>query len=225
MKLQKENRWFHWLRSVARTVLLAFGAIGVTLMLFLVLPLMQTINKPPTGDLALQAVDTAQLDAPEPPPEPEQEKEPEQPEEQPPELSPESAPLDLSQLELALNPGFGEGGMAGDFAVDLKTVTTKASNMDALFSLSDLDQKPRAVYQPSPKISKEMRRHTPGTVTIIFVVDKQGRVENATVQKSTDSIFDRAALSAIQRWKFEPGKRNGEAVRFRMRVPITFPEG
>lgn len=225
MTRKRKNRWFLWLRSAVRTVLVALGAIGVTLMLFLVLPLMQTLNKPPTSDLALQNVDTAQLDAPEPPPEPEPEQEPEKPDEQPPELSEDTTPLDLSQLELALNPGFGEGWGAADFTVDLKTVTSAANDTDALFSLSDLDQKPRAVYQPSPKITGEMRKHAPGTVYIIFVVNKQGRVENATIQKSTDPIFERPALSAVQRWKFEPGKRNGEAVRFRMRVPITFPEG
>ncbi len=36
---------------------------------------------------------------------------------------------------------------------------------------------------------------------------------------------DSAALTAVKQWKFEPGKRNGKAVRFRMRVPISFPKG
>jgi protein TonB len=31
-------------------------------------------------------------------------------------------------------------------------------------------------------------------------------------------------MKAVKQWKFEPGKRKGQAVRFRMRVPITFPE-
>jgi len=45
------------------------------------------------------------------------------------------------------------------------------------------------------------------------------------VQNSTDPIFEGPALAAIKQWKFEPGKRKGEPVRFRMRVPITFPKG
>jgi len=44
------------------------------------------------------------------------------------------------------------------------------------------------------------------------------------VQQSPDPVFDRAALDAIKKWKFEPGKRNGKPVRFRMRQPITFKD-
>ena len=59
---------------------------------------------------------------------------------------------------------------------------------------------------------------------MLFVVDQDGRVDSPRVQKSTNPEFDRAALKAVKQWKFEPGKRNGEPVRFRMRVPITFPK-
>jgi protein TonB len=45
------------------------------------------------------------------------------------------------------------------------------------------------------------------------------------VQQSTDPVFERPALAAVKQWRFEPGKRNGKPVRFRMRVPITFPKG
>ena len=137
----------------------------------------------------------------------------------------EAPPLDLSQLELALNPGFSEGWMGGDFAVNLKTVVSKDDSLDAVFSMADLDQKPRVIYQPGPTLNKQIRRKAPGTVYIIFVVDQRGRVENPVVQKATDPVFTKSALAAIKQWKFEPGKRNGKAVRFRMRIPITFPKG
>jgi protein TonB len=45
------------------------------------------------------------------------------------------------------------------------------------------------------------------------------------VQSSSDPVFEAPSLAAVKQWKFEPGKRNGKPVRFRMRVPITFPEG
>lgn len=185
---------------------------------------MQTLTKPPTPDMVVQAVDTAKLEAPDPPPEPEPEEEPEQ-EEEPPQLTEDTPPLDLSQLELALNPGVGGGWLAGDFTVNLHTVVSESKDVESLFSIADLDQKPRVIYQPSPLSSNEVRSKAPGTVYIVFVVDAQGRVENPKVQKSTDPIFENPALNAVQQWKFEPGKHNGQPVRFRMRVPITFPKG
>jgi len=203
--------------------MVAGGAIALTVAFFLVLPLMQVIARPPESNLVVQNVDVANIPPPPPPPEEEPEEEEEE-EQEPPELAEETPPLDLSQLELALNPGFNEGWMTGDFGVKLNTKTAGEDDVDALFSMSDLDQRPRVIYQQSPTITAQMRRKAPGTVYIIFIVNKQGRVENPIIQQASDPVFERAALAAVKQWKFEPGKRNGEAVRFRMRVPITFPK-
>ena len=205
-------------------VLVVLGAGSLTLTFFLVLPLIQIINKPPITDLIVQSVDTALPPPPPPLPEEEPQEEPET-EEEPPKLLEEAPPLDLSQLELALNPGSG-AGLFGDFVNKLKPLTTSSGkDVDALFSMADLDQKPRPVYQPGPLLTKQVRKKAPGTVYIIFIVDKRGRVENPIVQRSSDPVFNRSVLAAVKQWKFEPGKRNGQPVRFRMRVPITFPKG
>jgi periplasmic protein TonB len=218
------------LRTIVHGVCVAVGGFGMALFLFLLLPFVQAITEPPTRDLELRSVDTADVPPPPPPIEEEEEQKPDKPEEaKPPELTESAPPLDLSQLELALNPGMGGGdGMAGDFAVKLPTAASSKSGeaaTDELFSLSDLDQKPRVIYQPGPVLDAELRKKAPGTVHILFVVGIDGRVEEPRVQKSTDPIFDRPALAAVKQWKFEPGKRKGAAVRFRMRVPITFPAG
>lgn len=223
MRESKRNT-FWFLRELLHKVIVLVGAAAMMLVFFLVLPLMQTLNRPLTNDLTLQTVDTAKLEAPPPPPEEEKEPEPE-PDEAPPELAEEAPPLDLAQLELALNPGFGDGWTAGDFVVKLNTGDSGDGGVDALFSLADLDQKPRVLYQPGPLLSRDLRRKAPGTVQIIFIVDQQGRVENPAIQASSDPIFEKPALAAVKQWKFEPGKRNGQPVRFRMRVPITFPQG
>jgi protein TonB len=201
------------------------GASALTLVFFIILPLMQTIGDSPVDDLLLQTVDTANVPPPPPPPEPEQEEEKEK-EPPPPDLAEEAPPLDLSQLELALNPGgFSDGWMAGDFAVKLNTVVAQGEDIDSVFSMADLDQKPRAIHQPAPSLDAAARKKVPGTVYIIFIVDQRGRVENPVVQQATDSVFEKPALAAVKQWKFEPGKRNGQPVRFRMRVPVTFPKG
>lgn len=203
----------------------ALGAIGLSLIFFLVLPLMQTITQSRDNDMQLAEVDGVVEPPPPPPPEPEPEEKPEE-KPPPPALADEAPPLDLSQLELALNPGFSEGWMGGgDFSVSLKTFAKKGDDLDSVFSMADLDQKPRVVYQPGPTLTKQTRRKAPGTVYIIFVVDPNGRVVKPVVQKSTDPVFTKPALAAVKQWKFEPGKRNGKPVRFRMRVPITFPKG
>lgn len=220
----KRNRSISIFKKFSHQILVIAGGCALTLVFFMVLPLMQSITQPPKPELLVQDVDTANVPPPPPPPEEEEEKEPEQ-EEKPPELSEEAPPLDLSQLELALNPGVNEGWLGGDFAVKLNTVESQAGSLEELFSMADLDQKPRVIYQPGPILDGALRKKAPGTVFVLFIVDKNGRVVNPMVQKSTDPVFDKSALAAVKQWKFEPGKRKGEAVRFRMRVPISFPKG
>lgn len=213
------------LQRFTHGVLVLCGAVLATLLAFLVLPLMATIGKPNLPDLTVQNVDTAVVPPPPPPPEPEPDK-PKDEEPPPPQLQEPAQPLDLSQLELVLNPGLGGDFGGGDFAIGkIAAAATSDEGDQGLFSLADLDQKPRAIHQPSPQLTPELRRRTPATVHVLFLVGPDGRVESPIVQKATDPAFEAAALAAIKQWKFEPGKRNGQPVRFRMRVPITFPAG
>lgn len=212
-----------------RLLAFVFGLAGM-FGLMLVLPLLESITSTPPSDLVLQGISTANVPPPPPPPAEEEEKEEEKPEEQPepPKLAEDAPPLDLSMLELALNPGTGGGLGSGDFAVKLPVGESKdsegAGTVDELFSMSDLDQKPRAIYQISPQTNPKLQKAAPATVYVLFVVDQRGRVESPMVQSSTDPKFEAAAVAAVKQWKFEPGKRNGQAVKFRMRVPITFPK-
>lgn len=210
------------IKRLGGSTLVVVGAVAMTLVCFLVLPLIQAIGRPPETDSTVRSTDQAMIEPPPQPPEPEEE-EPEEPEEKP-ELEQEDVPLDLSQIEIALNPGTGgAGALAGNFNVNISDVVG-GDGGDGLFNLSELDQRPRAVYQPSPRITPEVRRHAPGKVSIIFIVNKNGRVEKAKVQGASHPALAEVALEAVRQWKFEPGKRQGQAVRFRMRVPITFPK-
>jgi protein TonB len=82
------------------------------------------------------------------------------------------------------------------------------------------------VYQPTPEIPPEVRqKKIKGAVHIVFIVDRNGRVANPVVQKSSNPTLDQPALAAVKRWRFEPGKRAGQPVPFKMRVPISFASG
>ena len=208
-----------------RLVLLSL-AVCVTVLLFLVLPLMEQVAHKPREDLELREVSTANL--PPPPPPPEEEPEPEEEEPPPPDLAEEAPPLDLAQLELALDPGFGDGP-GGSFQVQLPGADGRkgiGDDADTVFSMADLDQAPRVVYQPAPEYPPELRkRKMQGTIYMMFIVDPSGRVKKPKVQKSTHPAFEQPALKAVRRWRFEPGKHKGAPVAFKMRIPISFIPG
>ncbi|MBN1974651.1 MAG: energy transducer TonB [Sedimentisphaerales bacterium] len=208
-----------------------FGSLVLTLAFFFVLPLMQTISKPPAIDLFLTDVDLGNVEPPPPSPQVEEQQEESEPEDNPPELiEADAAPLDLEQLEIALNPGLSSGWMGnGDFAVSLNKIFSDSNdseeNINTIFSLADLDQKPQIISQPGPILNQQLMRKTPGSVEIIFIVDENGHVTEPRVRNSSDAAFEKPAMAAVKRWVFEPGKKSGKAVRFRMLVPISFPKG
>lgn len=205
-------------------IFLVFGAVTCAAACFFVLPMIQALGAPEKDEKNSVQVNAVAL--PPPPPPVEEKDEPEEEPEETPDLEMDSPNLDLSQLELALNPGFGSGGwMSGDFGVKIDTSSSVGKSMNELFSLADLDQQPRAIYRPMPAMNAQVRKNSPGKVYIIFIVNERGRVESPRVQTPGNPVLEKAALAAVKKWKFEPGKRNGDAVRFRMRCPITFPEG
>jgi len=82
---QRPRRTFHRFGVVA-------GTVALTLLFFLVLPLMQAIAKPRSEALLLQSFDTANLPPPPPPPPPQEPEDEPEPEEQPPELAEDATP-------------------------------------------------------------------------------------------------------------------------------------
>lgn len=62
-----------------------------------------------------------------------------------------------------------------------------------------------------------------GTVTLTFVVERDGSVTNVKVLKGVDKILDDEALKAIGASpKWSPGLQRGRAVRVRFFIPLVF---
>lgn len=152
-----------------------------------------------------------------------------------PVAAPALAALSLADLEGALDGGEGVGsfGVGGGSALSsggriggTGTGTSLADDMGEIASLADLDQRPRAIFQAAPSYPIELRkRNIEGTVQVVFLVDRDGKVANPKIERSTNPAFERPALEAVRQWKFEAGTRGGEKVAFKMRVPITFSAG
>jgi periplasmic protein TonB len=151
------------------------------------------------------------------------------------ELSAASAPAleaaNLGAIEAALA---GQAGGSGDFG-DVVTfasggviggkgaVGALTDNAQREFDLTEIDQKPRPIIQEAPVYPASMRGEKGGgVVTVLFVVDALGAVGNVRVEKSSHQAFERPALDAVRRWKFEPAVRGGQRVPCKMRVPIRF---
>lgn len=98
-----------------------------------------------------------------------------------------------------------------------------AKGLGEIFDISKLDQIPQATIQVKPQYPFEMRRAgISGQVLVDFIVDTDGNVRNAYAASSTQRDFEQAAVTAVSKWKFKPGRKGGRAVNTHMQVPIVF---
>lgn len=71
-----------------------------------------------------------------------------------------------------------------------------------------------------PEIAK--RAGVEGRVYILAFVDEIGTVTKAEVIKGIGAGCDEAALDAVKKTKFKPGKQRGKAVRVQVSIPVVF---
>ncbi|MDF9832944.1 protein TonB [Ereboglobus sp. PH5-5] len=91
------------------------------------------------------------------------------------------------------------------------------------FRLVDLDNRPQTLFQASPEYPYTQKNTgNPGEVIVNFTVDERGHVQDVLVVKSSHPDFDAPTVRAVSKWRFEPGRKNGKRVKFRMSVPIAF---
>ena len=117
--------------------------------------------------------------------------------------------------------------VGGDFALNFNVAqpgNLSGQVQDLIFDLGDLDQHPQGLTCLRPLYPAQARRRgIEGEVLLEFIVTTDGSVRNITVVASTPGdTFVSAARRAIQRWRFTPGTRQGEAVNTRVRQKLTF---
>ncbi len=82
---------------------------------------------------------------------------------------------------------------------------------------------PKLVTQVGPHYTADaMRRRISGAVLLQCVVDREGVPTNIEVVQSLDESLDEVALKALQQWRFEPGKKDGQAVLVQIDVKMGF---
>ena len=71
-----------------------------------------------------------------------------------------------------------------------------------------------------PEIAK--RAGVEGRVYILAFVDEQGNVTKAQVSKGIGAGCDEAAMDAVVKTKFKPGKQRGKPVKVQVHIPVVF---
>jgi protein TonB len=124
--------------------------------------------------------------------------------------------------DVSLGRGGPSGARAGQnlAAVGPSTSALGADGPGTLTSFAV----PKGGYQMKPTYPESARRAgIEGTSLLRFEVTEGGTVSKIIVEKSAGhEELDRAAVAAIQRWRFEPARRGTQAVAVWVTLPVRF---
>jgi len=135
----------------------------------------------------------------------------EKPEQAPP-------PPDISMSKASFEPGDG----VGDFAPDIAPSEALSGGIGGGGG-TDRDVVPLVRIQPDYPM-RARQRGIEGWATVGFTISKAGTVKDVYIVAShPGSIFDRSALNAVRKWKYNPKIEKGKAVeRPGIKVTLDF---
>jgi len=94
---------------------------------------------------------------------------------------------------------------------------------ESVYDFIAVEIKPQVIKRVEPEYPEVARRAgVEGNVYVLIIVDENGDVIDAQVVKSSNPIFDSAAVAAVRKWKFKPGYQRDKPVKVRVMQPIFF---
>ncbi len=100
--------------------------------------------------------------------------------------------------------------------VKMPDVNLGSSLSNQEFSIGIIkDTTAHPIYRSLPRYPLEAaRKKIPGWVKLSFSINRQGEVEDISIIDSEPKIiFDQAAITALQRWKYKPQLESGKTVK------------
>ncbi len=118
-----------------------------------------------------------------------------------------------------------DGYLPEEFTADLEpngdhTYSFELVSAERIFSPEQVDVLPSPRENPLPETSIIIMR--PETVTVRFIVDRDGRPNDITIHSSTNNRLNNLVLETVNNWSFAPAILRETPVRVRVVAPIIF---
>ncbi len=124
----------------------------------------------------------------------------------------------------ALTPNNSDTQEAAASSAEAAAAPSTASGKTGSPSLVEPSADADYLKNPPPGYPRISRRNgEQGTVIVRVFISTQGTPEKAEVRTSSGfARLDQAALEAVQRWRFMPGRRNGTPEAMWFNIPVRF---
>jgi protein TonB len=82
---------------------------------------------------------------------------------------------------------------------------------------------PKPITRVEPKYTEEAKQaKIEGTVALKVIIDKTGVARDIEVTKPLEPGLDANAITAVSQWRFDPGRKDGQAVDVIAVIEINF---
>ncbi len=121
---------------------------------------------------------------------------------------------------------FTQAAAAPHSGLTALTATDMSADDDDVYRV--VDEMPEIVggieelYKHLNYPERAMRAEIQGRVVIQFIIDAQGNVHNPEILRDIGGGCGQAAINAIQRVEFSPGRHEGQTVAVLYALPVTF---
>jgi TonB family protein len=146
-----------------------------------------------------------------------------------PDKSNRSIMIYLNQINNTISTLFKAGILFASFAFVLtlfNPVDVQAQDSDEIYTV--VDEMPEIVgglsslYNQIEYPRQAVRQGVEGRVFVQFVVDESGNAVDPVILRDIGAGCGEAAVKAIQKVKFTPGKQNGAPVKVKFSLPVSF---
>jgi TonB family protein len=96
-----------------------------------------------------------------------------------------------------------------------------SSESPSIIDVAALDAVPQHIDRIVP-VFPQKHVGKDGSTEIEFIIDREGTVHLPRIVSASEPEFGWAAATAVQRWKFEPPRKEGEPVDARVRLQLDF---
>jgi protein TonB len=141
-----------------------------------------------------------------------EEKKREKPQREKPEQAPVTPTLAVAKeegLDLGLDVEAIAAGLGAEFGSASGSGGDGTGALAFSAGLSDRDPLPLVRVEPQYP-PQAQRRGLEGWVQVRFTISTAGSVKDAVVVESSHSVFERSAIQAVNKWKYQPQMRDGK---------------
>lgn len=132
------------------------------------------------------------------------------------------AGLDQAAIDAVSQWQFEPARKKGQAVAAAATVEVNFRLMNEVQEADDVVS-PRQISKAAPVYPVDAKRAgVQGKVVLRVVINEQGIPENIQVAKSVDPRLDQAAIDAVSQWRYEPGRKKGQAVPVETSIDINF---